>query len=524
MAKQFICDETTIAATKSGKVQGFLEDSTYIFQGIKYADAGRFQSPVPVKPWEGVKPAMSYGYVCPLLSQEKPNGEVLVPHRYWLMDENCQYLNIWTQSLDTSAQKPVMVWLHGGGFFAGSSIEQVAYDGRNMSRFGDVVVVSLNHRLNILGYLDMSYYGEKYQNSANAGNEDIVAALQWIQENIAQFGGNPDNVTLFGQSGGGMKVWTLMQTPSADGLFHKGIIQSGVADDFLSAKSGREITEALFKELGLSVKEADKLEKVPYHDLALTYNKVAPALSAAGKYVGNNPVPNDFYPGDPREIGFTDHAKTIPVMIGTVFSEFASFGKAVVEDKYSVSDETALNYLQEAYGENTAELKQAFQKAYPGKNLLDLLQVDRYFRDPSLDFTMKKALCPQAETYSYQFTLEFPLEGGKCAWHCSDIPFVFHNTELVPVCTVPGVTDRLEERMFGAWISFARYGNPSCASLPAWSACKPGVEATMIFDRECEVRYNFDHELRECLKKTKAVMSTVPSKDADAKEDVIFLH
>ncbi len=523
MAKQFLCDETTIVNTKAGQLQGFMEDGTYIFQGIKYADAKRFQSPQPVKPWAGVKPAMSYGYVCPLLTQDKPNGEVMVPHRYWPMDENCQYLNVWTQSLDTEAKKPVMVWLHGGGFFAGSSIEQVAYDGKNLSCFGDVVVVSLNHRLNILGYLDLSPYGEKYQHSANAGNEDMVAALQWIKDNILQFGGDPDNVTLFGQSGGGLKVSCKMQPPAADGLFHKGIIQSGVMDGFLPEKSSTEITEALFKELDIDETEVEKLETVPFHDLAQAYNKVSPALSAEGKYVGGNPIPDDFYLGDPRAVGFTEHAKTIPVLVCTVFGEFASFMKGV-EHKYSMREEEILPLLKKMYGEKAPELAALFKEAYPGKNLSDLLFVDQFFRAPSADFVARKALCPQSATYSAMFAYEFPLEGGKCAWHCSEIPFVFHNTDLVPVCNIPGVSDRLEERMSGAWVSFARYGNPGCVSLPEWPACEPGIEATMIFDRECEVRYNFDHKLLKSLEDAPAKVPVFLMENSNENEEEIFLH
>ena len=165
-----------------------------------------------------------------MIDPETAVGEIMVPHRYWPKDENCQYLNIWTQSLDTEAKRPVMVWFHGGGFSAGSSIEQVSYDGENLSKFGNVVVVTVNHRLNILGYLDLSPYGvEKYWNSGNVGNADLVASLQWIHDNIAQFGGDPENVTIFGQSGGGAKVTSLMNTPAADGLFQKGIVMSGIA-------------------------------------------------------------------------------------------------------------------------------------------------------------------------------------------------------------------------------------------------------------------------------------------------------
>lgn len=221
MAKVFNYDEVPAVSTKAGKVKGYEFDGVHIFKGIPYAQAGRFRMPREVEPWEGVKETASYGFVCPLLTQDTPTGELLVPHRYWPQDENCQNLNVWTTALDKTAKKPVMVWLHGGGYAAGSSIEQAAYDGSNMAVQGDVVVVSVNHRLNILGFLDLSPYGEKYRNSGNAGLADLVAALRWIHDNIEEFGGDPENVTLFGQSGGGMKVTGLMQIPEADGLFHK---------------------------------------------------------------------------------------------------------------------------------------------------------------------------------------------------------------------------------------------------------------------------------------------------------------
>ena len=218
--------------------------------GIPYAKARRFHAPEPVEPWEGTFQATSFGYVCPLLELPKPEGELLVPHRYWVMNEDCLNLNIWTPGLD-GKRRPVMVWLHGGGFFAGSAIEHIAYEGENMCRFGQVVVVSVNHRLNVLGYCDLSDFGEEYANSGNAGTDDLVAALRWLRDNIERFGGDPDNVTVFGQSGGGAKVTTLLQTPAADGLFAKGIIMSGVIGPVLgdAVGSGKRLGEMLMEEL-----------------------------------------------------------------------------------------------------------------------------------------------------------------------------------------------------------------------------------------------------------------------------------
>lgn len=502
MARNFVCTKTEpVVQTKAGKVRGFVIDGTHTFHGIKYADAKRFQPSEAVKPWEGVRDALSYGYVCPLLSQDRPSGEVMVPHRYWPFDENCQYLNIWTQATDPSAQRPVMVWLHGGGFSAGSSIEQQAYDGERLSKAGDVVVVSLNHRLNILGYLDLSPFGEKYKNAANAGNEDIVAALRWIRENIANFGGDPNNVTLFGQSGGGMKVWSLMQTPDADGLFHKGIVQSGVIDDVLDTtkQDGTAIVKAMLEELGLLESEIEQLETLPYATLADAYNKVSGEVGRQGAYVGCVPMPNHFYLGDPRKVGFTDHAKNIPLLVGTVFGEFAFRPALSKEEK--ADDGLVSRLLQEMYQDGAAELREKFCAAYPDKPISDLLFLDSLFRAPSMDLILKKAAHVQAPTFSYLFTYEFPFDDGHVAWHCSEIPFVFKNTELVAVCNEPGVSDRLEAVMHGAWLAFARTGDPNCEGLPEWAPSTPEDEAVMIFDKSCEVRHNFDHGLIAAHKK-----------------------
>ena len=225
----FVCREDwPIVETRAGKLRGYQVGSTFYFLGVTYATAKRFMMPQPVEAWEGVQDAHAAGPVCPLLDDESPFGDVMIPHRFWPKSEDCLSLNLWTQSLDKNARKPVMVWFHGGGYSTGSAVEMVAYDGDKLSEFGDVVVVTVNHRLNILGYFDLSEYGEKYANSGNAGQADLVEALRWVHENITSFGGDPENVTIFGQSGGGGKVNAMLNTPAAKGLFHKGILMSGV--------------------------------------------------------------------------------------------------------------------------------------------------------------------------------------------------------------------------------------------------------------------------------------------------------
>lgn len=492
--KTFCYDDVPVVETTSGKLKGYFYDGAYIYKGVPYAYAGRFQMPVPSK-WEGVKDATSYGFVCPLMAQDTPSAELMVPHRYWPMDEHCQNLNIWTKELNEEAKKPVVVWLHGGGYFAGSSIEQVAYDGHNMCVEGDVVVVSINHRLNILGYLDLSPFGEKYYNSGNAGHADMVAALQWIHDNIAVFGGDPDNVTIFGQSGGGMKVADLMQIPAADGLFHKGLIMSGVADAAMlpsQTGSGEKIVEAILHELGLTIADVERLETIPYPELVKAYTKAVPAVAMSGAYVGNGPQVNDWFSGNPLQHGMREHAYEIPVMIGSVFGEFA-FAPAAF-NKTILTETEIKEIVGKVYGEHTKDILAAFAKAYPGKNPTDVLNIDRAMRQPSKKLAAMHAKGNKAGTFLYNFTLEFPMM-NKIAWHCSDIPFFFHNTDKVEVCQIPEVTEKLEEQMFGAFMNFVKTGVPASLHLPEWTTVTEEKEPTMIFDRECEVRYSYDDEL-----------------------------
>ncbi len=494
---EFRFDDVPVLETTGGKLKGYFYNGEYIFKGVPYADADRFQMPKETT-WEGVKDASSYGFVCPLMMKDTPSAELMVPHRYWPQDEHCQNLNIWTKTLDSKKKLPVIVWLHGGGYFAGSSIEQVAYDGFNMCMHGDVVVVSVNHRLNILGYLDLSPFGEKYANSGNAGHADMVAALKWVHNNIPLFGGDPENVTIFGQSGGGMKVADLMQIADADGLFHRGLIMSGVSSASLLPSctgDGHAIVAALLKELGLSEDEVEKLETVPFYELANAYTKAAPAIAMQGGYVGNGPLVGDYYKGNPLDYGFREHAFEIPLMVGSVFGEFSFM--AAEYDKTKLSKEEAKAIVSAVYKEHTDEMIELFKEAFPGKAATDLLAMDRVMRQPSKQLAKLHAKGEKAGAYLYDFALEFPIHHNKIAWHCSDIPFFFHNTDLVEVCQIPETGERLESQMFESFMSFAKTGKPGSDKLPEWKAVTAEEEPTMIFDRECELRYNFDDKLYE---------------------------
>src|SRR5262245_49745675 len=349
-----------LVQVKGGTLRGLREGKTSSFLGIRYAEAERFGSPKPVQPWTGIKNAQVWGAVCPSPEQANVSGDELVfPHRYWIANEHCQYLNVWTQTLTPAAKKPVMVWMHGGGFTNGSSMESYAYDGRSLSEFGDVVVVSVNHRLNILGTLDLSAYGSQYAKSRQTGMADLVASLQWVQENIASFGGDPGNVMIFGQSGGGGKVVRLMHMPEAKGLFHKVSAQSGgnnnyrTSDVAASIKAQQTIAAHTLKNLNLTGSDIDKLKAVPYSQLiaAGTAALRSAAQEIGGGNLGWNPIADDQYVM--RE--FCDWADTIPLAAGSVFSEFA--GNLQSGDNKNAWSQTEIDErLAKAFGDKKGAL------------------------------------------------------------------------------------------------------------------------------------------------------------------------
>lgn len=495
--KKFLCSaDAPIVETKQGKLRGFQWGDLYHFRGVKYAESARFMPPHDPTPWEGVREAQIYGYVCSTIDPYGMDGNLIVPHRYWHQSEHCQNLNIWTPSLDKNAKKPVIVWIHGGGYTNGSALEHVDYDGENLARFGDMVVITINHRLNIIGYFDLSSFDEKYANSVNAGNADLVAALKWIHENIEGFGGDPENVTIFGQSGGGGKVSNLLQTPAAAGLFHKAIIQSGIGDfSRRNPMDGRKVALAMLEELGLTEKDYDVLAEIPYEKLAATFKAVSPKLAAEGVGLGWGPKANDWYVGDMRQVGICEHAKSIPVIIGSVFAEFTDGFDPQPE---LLTEAEHMKIVEDEFGEHAQEVLDAFVKAYPEKPLCYAAYADRIFRSPSLGYARCWAAQSDAPIYCYMMSYTFPYMGAYPTWHCAELPLVFHNTDLIEVY---GNEDckKLEKEMAGAWVAFAHTGNPNHADLIEWPAFTGEHPITAVFDKETTVREGYDDELMKLL-------------------------
>jgi para-nitrobenzyl esterase len=496
-----------VVQVKGGKLRGFKDGKIFTFLGVPYAQAERFEMPKPVASWEGIRSAQTWGPVCPIPPVTTVGADDFVfPHRYWAENENCQVLNIWTQSMAAKARKPVMVWMHGGGFTNGSSMESYAYDGKTLSEFGDVVAVSVNHRLNIIGTLDLSASGAEYANSRNTGMADLVAALEWVRENIEAFGGDPGNVTIFGQSGGGGKVTRLMHMPSAKGLFHKVICESGSTVNYRDTdpakiiQSQQSVAAETLKSLGLDGNQIDKLKKVPYRDLLAAGNT---ANQTVAKQLGRqggmswDPIADDRYVL--RE--FCDWADSIPYMAGNVMSEFTSNLAKGELTKNEWSPKVVDERLTAAFGDKKDEVVVEFKKVQPRKKIQDVLFLDNRFRRGTKIMLAQKLEKAKAPVYNYIFAYEYQVNGGVTAFHCAEIAFAFHALSESHIRIATGGAPAalaLQDKVSQAWVNFARTGNPSQPSLP-WKPYTLAGKETMIFDTVSEVRPVDDEKLWSLL-------------------------
>jgi len=495
--------ETAQTSTESGDVIGYVHKGVFNFKGIPYAKAERFMPPQKPDKWEGVRSSRSYGPVCPInvasmiLSDQL---EFAQQHNFWFMKESdCMNLNVWSPGIQDAKKRPVMVWLHGGGYTAGSSCELPSYDGENLSRTGDVVVVSINHRLNVLGFLDLSAVSDKYEQSANVGMMDIVAALQWVHNNIANFGGDPANVTIFGQSGGGGKVTTMLYTPSAKGLFHKAIMQSGGGGRFATKEATQKVGLAILDELKLKKTDVEKLKDVPYDELLAAGTRALAKLAGQGLgRLGWAPSCDGlFIPLQPGDAGAEDLAKDIPLIMGSNKVEFGSFGAPA--DLLHADEAKVIEYLNKTYGDETDAYVAAFKKAYPNTNMpSDMSDVDMMFRPMLLQFaSLKSSVQGGAPVYNYVFKWNAPhLDGMLKSSHCMEIAFVFNNIERTEEYN--GGTPEayaLAEKLSKTWATFAHTGNPNNGAIPTWEPFTKEGGATILFDNQSELVHNHDKDL-----------------------------
>jgi len=509
--------ETAVVETTAGKVRGYMHNGTYTFKGVPYgAPTGgkaRFLPPSKPAAWTGIRSSMQFGWVCPQ-----------VPRQGWADDENawmfswddgvpnedCLRVNIWTRGINDHKKRPVMVWLHGGGFVAGSGQELRSYDGERLTQRGDVVVVSLNHRLGVLGHLNLAAAGDAYADSPNVGILDIVLALEWVRDNIANFGGDAGNVTIFGQSGGGGKVNTLMAMPSATGLFHRAIVQSGSMLRGGSPENSSKLAASVLAELGVTPTDLDRLQTMPAKQLIDAGISVTSKIRRVGppdvrrtaEQLGWAPVVDGkVLPQHPFDPGAPAISANVPLLVGTVLNEFIT---AIGHPEYETMTEAeAKKRLEPVYSQKTDAIYATFEEAHPGAKPFDLLsQISAAtVRQGAVTQAERKAAQHAAPAYLYWFTWKTPvLDGRPRAFHCAELAFCFDNTDRCENMTGgTGEARDLAAVVSESWIQFARTGNPNHRGIPDWPAFSADKCQTMFLDRPCKMKENPDTHERQAI-------------------------
>ncbi|HEY7853369.1 MAG TPA: carboxylesterase/lipase family protein [Caulobacteraceae bacterium] len=500
-------ERTEVVATRHGPVRGYRDAGVSIFKGLRYAVPPlgplRFAPPAPLDPWGRPVDALALG--APAIQANVPPGEVTggrgagdppAPGQP-PTSEDCLFLNVWTPDLDAGA-RPVMVWLHGGGFGAGSG-GAAMYDGAALARRGDVVVVTVNHRLGVFGFLNLAALGG-HPSSGQAGMLDIIAALAWVRDNSAGFGGDPGNVTIFGESGGGWKVSMLLAMPPAAGLFHKAIIQSGPGLRATPADKADGLARELLAALGLGPEEAGKLADTPVADLQAT------AIAVTGREVarGFAPCVDGFaLPRQPFEPDAPAHSAAIPLLIGTNKDESTLF--AYGGPRFGKMDAGDVSKRARAVAGDKAEALVAALSArfpdYSPSHLVCAIQTVGMFWLDSVRLAQRKAAQNAAPVFMYQLAWETPAARGTLrSPHALEIPLVFDNVEAARSFVGRGdAPQKMADLMAPAWLAFARSGDPGTPDLPAWPAYDATRRATMIFDLACHTENDPMAEVRKLL-------------------------
>jgi para-nitrobenzyl esterase len=491
-------DQSVVADTAFGKIRGEEIQGIKIFKGVPYgattAGQNRFMPPMDPAPWSGVRDALHYG---PSTPQSNPGvARVVSPLSTASANlppesEDCLVLNVWTPALKDGRKRPVLFWCHGGGFVSGSG-SSPGTDGANLARRGDVVVVTINHRLNVLGFTYLAEFGgSDFASSGDAGMLDIVHALRWVRNNIEQFGGDPNTVMIFGQSGGGRKVGTLLAMPSAKGLFHRAVIESGPTIRLVEREQAIRVAEMLLAKLNVGKTQVRDLQKLPVDRIMGAYFALLKDMGGQDQMTqGFSPtVDGSAVPRHPFHPAASPISADVPLMLGSTRTEMTLLSDAAA---FSLDDAGMRSRVKSLAGGDSDTLIELYSKLNPRatpSELFFLIASDYRYGAPIMKIAERRAALGKAPVYLYYFTWETPVEGGRLkSPHTIEIPFAFDNVQISRGLTGGGADAMaLADKVSDTWIAFARTGDPNTPKLPHWPAFNATERPTMVINNQIKV-------------------------------------